>query len=94
VFLVAALNEEITIGDSVERLLALELHFGRISVTERVIAYQKKSIRDQSTLETVELDLPETSLRRGDLVRPEPEQLDGLDKMPKLPARFTLPSTR
>ena len=31
----------------------LELTFGRISVTEQVIAYQKKSIRDQATLETV-----------------------------------------
>ncbi len=44
-----------------ERRCGLDLHFGRISVTERVVAYQKKSIRDQSTLETVELDLPETS---------------------------------
>src|SRR4029079_4505619 len=47
----------------VERRCGLDLHFGRISVTERVVAYQKKSIRDQSTLETVELDLPETSFQ-------------------------------
>jgi DEAD/DEAH box helicase domain-containing protein len=68
-----------------EQRCGLDLHFGRISVTERVIAYQKKSIRDQSTLETVELDLPETSFDTEAIwYVPEPEQLDGLDKMPKL----------
>ena len=34
VFLVAALNEEITIGDSVERLLALEVAHRRIIVID------------------------------------------------------------
>jgi DEAD/DEAH box helicase domain-containing protein len=63
----------------------LELSFGRISVTERVVAYQKKSIRDQSTLETVELDLPETSFETEAIwYLPEPEQLTGLEKMPTL----------
>ena len=69
----------------VERRCGLDLHFGRISVTERVVAYQKKSIRDQSTLETVELDLPETSFETEAIwYLPEPEQLEGLEKMPKL----------
>jgi DEAD/DEAH box helicase domain-containing protein len=68
-----------------ERRNGLDLHFGRISVTERVVAYQKKSIRDQSTLETVELDLPETSFETEAIwYLPEPEQLEGLEKMPKL----------
>jgi DEAD/DEAH box helicase domain-containing protein len=63
----------------------LELSFGRISVTERVVAYQKKSIRDQSALETVELDLPETSFETEAIwYLPEPEQLAGLEKMPTL----------
>jgi DEAD/DEAH box helicase domain-containing protein len=63
----------------------LDLSFGRISVTERVIAYQKKSIRDQSTLETVELDLPETSFETEAIwYLPEPAQLEGLEQMPKL----------
>jgi len=44
-----------------ERRCGLDLSFGRISVTEQVVAYKKKSIRDQSTLETVDLYLPETS---------------------------------
>jgi DEAD/DEAH box helicase domain-containing protein len=68
-----------------EQRCGLELAFGRISVTERVVAYQKKSVRDQSTLETVELDLPETSFETEAIwYVPEPEQLEGLEKMPKL----------
>jgi DEAD/DEAH box helicase domain-containing protein len=68
-----------------ERRCGLELCFGRISVTERVVAYQKKSVRDQSTLETVELDLPETSFETEAIwYVPEPDQLSGLEKMPTL----------
>ncbi len=68
-----------------ERRCGLDLFFGRISVTERVVAYQKKSIRDQSTLETVDLDLPETSFETEAIwYLPEPEQLAGLERMPTL----------
>jgi DEAD/DEAH box helicase domain-containing protein len=68
-----------------EQRCGLNLSFGRISVTERVIAYQKKSVRDQSTLETVELDLPETSFETEAIwYLPEPDQLEGLEQMPKL----------
>jgi DEAD/DEAH box helicase domain-containing protein len=68
-----------------ERRCGLDLMFGRISVTERVVAYQKKSTRDQSTLETVDLDLPETSFETEAIwYLPEPDQLEGLEKMPKL----------
>ncbi|HEY5662278.1 MAG TPA: DEAD/DEAH box helicase [Gaiellaceae bacterium] len=68
-----------------ERRCGLELAFGRISVTEQVVAYQKKSIRDQSTLETLGLDLPETSFETEAIwYLPEPEQLRGLEQMPKL----------
>jgi DEAD/DEAH box helicase domain-containing protein len=68
-----------------ERRCGLDLSFGRISVTERVVAFQKKSIRDQSTLETVELDLPETSFETEAIwYLPEPGQLEGLEKMPTL----------
>jgi DEAD/DEAH box helicase domain-containing protein len=68
-----------------ERRCGLDLSFGRISVTEQVVAYQKKSVRDQSTLETVDLDLPETSFETEAVwYLPEPEQLDGLEKMPTL----------
>ena len=68
-----------------ERRCGLELSFGRISVVEQVVAYQKKSIRDQSTLETVDLDLPETTFETEAIwYLPEPEQLKGLEKMPRL----------
>ena len=68
-----------------ERRCGLDLSFGRISVTEQVVAYQKKSIRDQSTLETVDLDLPETTFETEAIwYLPEPDQLDGLEKMPTL----------
>jgi DEAD/DEAH box helicase domain-containing protein len=68
-----------------QRRCGLDLSFGRISVTEQVVAYQKKSIRDQSTLETVDLDLPETSFETEAIwYLPEPGQLEGLEKMPTL----------
>src|SRR6266511_670449 len=68
-----------------ERRCGLDLSFGRVSVTERVVAYQKKSIRDQGTLETVELDLPDTSFETEAIwYLPAASQLEGLEKMPTL----------
>ena len=68
-----------------ERRLGLDLAFGRVSVTEQVIGYQKKSIRDQSTLDLVGLDLPETTFETEAIwYVPEPDQLAGLLEMPKL----------
>jgi DEAD/DEAH box helicase domain-containing protein len=68
-----------------ETRLGLELAFGRVSVTEQVVGYQRKSIRDQSTLELVGLDLPETTFDTEAVwYVPEPEQLDGLTDMPTL----------
>jgi DEAD/DEAH box helicase domain-containing protein len=69
----------------VERRLGLELSFGRVSVTEQVVAYQKKSIRDQTTLDLVDLDLPETTfVTEAVWYLPEPEMLAGLEQMPRL----------
>jgi len=68
-----------------ERRLGLELAFGRVSVTEQVVGYQKKSIRDQATLELVALDLPETTFETEAVwFLPEPSQLEGLEEMPLL----------
>ncbi len=68
-----------------EQRCGLALTFGRISVTEQVVAYQKKSTRDQATLETVPLDLPETSFETEAIwYVPTDEQLAGLEQMPKL----------
>ena len=37
----------------------VELHFGEVSVTEQVIAYQRVSIADQEPIDIVSLELPE-----------------------------------
>jgi len=69
----------------VERRCGLELSFGLVSVTERVVAYQKKGIRDQATLATIELDLPPTAFETEAVwYLPTPRQLEGLEAMPVL----------
>jgi DEAD/DEAH box helicase domain-containing protein len=68
-----------------ERRLGVELTFGRVSVTEQVVAYQRKSIRTQETMETVDLALPETTFETEAIwFVPTPEQLEGLAEMPRL----------
>jgi DEAD/DEAH box helicase domain-containing protein len=68
-----------------EQRLGLELTFGRVAVTERVVAYQRKSIRDQSTIATVDLDLPPSVFETEAVwYLPTPRQLDGLEQMPTL----------
>jgi DEAD/DEAH box helicase domain-containing protein len=63
----------------------MEVFFGRVSVTEQVVAYQKKAIRDQATLDLVPLDLPETSFETEAVwYLPEPWMLAGLDALPRL----------
>jgi DEAD/DEAH box helicase domain-containing protein len=66
------------------RRLGLDLVFGRVSVTEQVIAYQRKA-RGGETIETIPLDLPSTTFETEAIwYLPEPAQLEGLDQMPKL----------
>jgi DEAD/DEAH box helicase domain-containing protein len=69
----------------VQRRLGLELTFGNVSVTERVVAYQKKGIRDQATLATIELDLPPSVFETEAVwYVPSERQLEGLEQMPVL----------
>jgi DEAD/DEAH box helicase domain-containing protein len=69
----------------VEHRLGLTLTFGRVSVTEQVVAYQRKSIRDQSTIDTVQLDLPVTTFDTEAVwYVPSARHLDGLEAMPTL----------
>ncbi|MGD0712671.1 MAG: DEAD/DEAH box helicase [Gaiellaceae bacterium] len=69
----------------VERRLGLELTFGRVSVTEQVVAYQKKGIRDQTTIGVVRLDLPPTTFETEAVwYVPTEAQLVGLEQMPTL----------
>jgi DEAD/DEAH box helicase domain-containing protein len=68
-----------------EPRLGVQLTFGRVSVTEQVVAYQRKSIRTQETVETVALQLPETTFETEAIwFAPTPKQLDDLDEMPRL----------
>jgi DEAD/DEAH box helicase domain-containing protein len=68
-----------------ERRLGLALSFGVVSVTETVVAYQRKSIRDGSTIATVELALPPSTFETEAVwYVPTPRQLDGLETMPLL----------
>ena len=68
-----------------EQRLGLELVFGRVSVTEQVIAYARKATRDGATLDVVPLTMPETSFETEAIwFCPEPSQLVDLEQMPKL----------
>jgi DEAD/DEAH box helicase domain-containing protein len=68
-----------------ERRLGMDVFFGQVSVTEEVVAYQKKAIRDQATLDLVPLDLPRTSFETEAVwYLPEPWMLEGLDDLPRL----------
>jgi DEAD/DEAH box helicase domain-containing protein len=70
---------------SSERRLGVELSFGRVSVTEHVVAYQKKATRDGAVLDTLSLDLPATTFETEAVwFVPDPGLLEGLDRMPKL----------
>jgi DEAD/DEAH box helicase domain-containing protein len=82
-----AKKETMTAIDGVTRLerrLGLELSFGRVSVTEQVVAYQKKS-RDGKQLDLVPLELPETTFETEAIwYLPEAEMLEGLESLPRL----------
>jgi DEAD/DEAH box helicase domain-containing protein len=63
----------------------VDLRFGRIAVTERVVGYQRKAVADGSTIETVALDLPETAFdTEGIWFSPDGPLLHGIEEMPTL----------
>ncbi len=71
--------------ERVERRLGLDLTWGRVSVTEQVVAYQLKRASTQETLDLVALDLPETTFETEAIwFCPTPSLLEGLERMPKL----------
>jgi DEAD/DEAH box helicase domain-containing protein len=68
-----------------ESRCGVALHFGRVSVTEQVVAYQRKSISGGDTLETVPLALPATTFETEAVwFSPTTDQLEGIDGMPQL----------
>ena len=78
-----------------ERRLGVELFFGRVSVTEQVVAYQRKSVSGGDTLETMPLDLPETTSRpRPSGSRPAPRSSRASRRCRSCSPRCMPPSTR
>ena len=72
-------------SERAEGKLGLELHFGRVSVTEQVVGYARKAVRDGATIDVVPLLMPETTFETEAVwFCPEPHQLEGLEQMPKL----------
>ena len=72
-------------AERAERRLGVDLHFGRISVSEQIVAYARKVVRDGSTIDVVPMLMPETTFETEAIwFSPEPAQLDGLQQMPKL----------
>jgi DEAD/DEAH box helicase domain-containing protein len=69
----------------IEPRLGLELTWGRVSVTEQVVAYQLKKASTQETLDLVALDLPETTFETEAIwFCPEEWMLEEIDRMPTL----------
>ena len=75
----------IEVAERVERRLGVELHFGRVSVLEQVIAFARKAVRDGSTIDVTPMLMPEVAFETEAIwFSPEPAQLEGLEQMPKL----------
>jgi DEAD/DEAH box helicase domain-containing protein len=61
---------------------AIELRFGDVSVTEQVMAYQRKRLADHSVIDLVALELPETNFPTQALWYVLPDELAGPAALP------------
>ena len=78
----------------IERAAASSSRSARVSVSEHVVAYQKRATRDGATLETVPLDLPPRPTRPRPSGSSRPTHLAGIDRCRSSSQRSTPPSTR
>ncbi len=76
---IEAIGEQRRLG---EGGLAAELSFGEVSVTEQVIAYQRKRLDDHGVIDLVALDLPETNFPTQALWYELPDALAGPERLP------------
>ena len=60
----------------------VELYFGEVSVSEQVIAYQRKSLSDHEVIDLIALDLPEQSFPTQALWYVLPDELAGPRALP------------
>jgi DEAD/DEAH box helicase domain-containing protein len=68
--------------DAVRLGTSLELFFGDVSVTEQVIAYQRKSLSDHSVIDLVALELPEQNFPTQSLWYVLGDELAGPQALP------------
>ena len=67
------------------QVAGVELHHGRVGVSEQVVGFQRRAIADGSVIDTTPLDLPATSFEtEGVWFSPGPALLAGIDTMPTL----------
>ncbi len=72
-------------AERVESRLGVDLQFGRVSVSEQVVAFARKAVRDGSTIDVVPMLMPETTFETEAIwFSPTAHQLEGLEQMPKL----------
>jgi DEAD/DEAH box helicase domain-containing protein len=75
----------IEVAERAETRLGVELHFGRVSVSEQVVAYARKAVRDGSTIDVLPMLMPETTFETEAVwFSPDPGLLEGLEQMPAL----------
>jgi DEAD/DEAH box helicase domain-containing protein len=75
---------EVFIEEVAERrgVAGVELSFGELSVTEQVMAFQRKSLSDHEVIDIVALDLPETNFPTQALWYELPDELAGPRSLP------------
>jgi len=63
----------------------VELHHGRVTVSEQVVGFQRKAVADGSVIDVEQLELPATSFETEAVwFSPAPRLLAGIDTMPTL----------
>jgi DEAD/DEAH box helicase domain-containing protein len=75
---------EVFIEEVAERrdVAGVELNFGEVSVTEQVMAFQRKSLTDHEVIDLVALELPETNFPTQALWYVLPDDLVGPQSLP------------
>jgi DEAD/DEAH box helicase domain-containing protein len=68
--------------NSLVRSSGVELYLGEVSVTEQVMAFQRKRLSDHEVIDMVALDLPETNFPTQAVWYVLPEQLAGPSALP------------
>ena len=69
-------------GRAPDDVAGVELNFGEVSVTEQVMAFQRKSLSDHEVIDMVALDLPETNFPTQALWYVLPDELAGPQSLP------------